>query len=159
MIRNATESDLQVLAAAMVRLQTLHVDAYPNIYKPFTVSSAASHLADLILRPEYNVRVLIHSDQIAGHAILAVETTPASMFKHAQRYGHLTQIEVDPNFRQLGFGRSLLLDIEKIARELGLDRVLLDVWAFNDPAREFFDKSGYNPFGSKLVKPINPVVD
>ena len=158
MIRNATESDLQVLADAMVRLQMLHVDAFPNIYKTFTTSSAVSHLADLIARPEFNVRVLLHSEQIAGHAILAVESTPASMFKHAQRYGHLTQIEVDPNYRRLGYGRLLLLDAEENARSLELDRILLDVWAFNDSARVFFDTGGYNAFGSKLVRQITPVV-
>ena len=53
MIRNATESDLQILADAMVRLQMLHVDAFPNVYKTFTTSSAVSHLADLIARPEF----------------------------------------------------------------------------------------------------------
>ena len=128
MIRDAAESDLQVLAKAMVRLQKLHVDAFPNVYKPFTASSAVSHLTDLISLPDFKVRVLIHSNQVAGHAILAVETTSASMFKHAQRYGHLTQIEVAPDYRQLGFGRSLLLDAEDTARKLGLDRILLDVW-------------------------------
>ena len=158
MIRDATQSDLQVLADAMVRLQGLHVNAYPNIYKPFTASAAVSHLTDLITNSDFNVRVLVHSDQIAGHAILAVETTPDSMFKHAQRYGHLTQIEVDPNYRQLGFGRSLLLDVEAIAKKLELERILLDVWAFNDSAREFFDAAGYHAFGSKLVRLINPVV-
>jgi len=102
MIREATESDLSVLAAAMVRLQSLHMDAFPNVYKPFAVSEAVSHLTELLSRPEFNVRVLVHSNQVAGHAVLAVESTPASMFKHAQRYGHLTQIEVDPDFRRLG---------------------------------------------------------
>ena len=154
MIRDAIESDLQVLANAMVRLQKLHVDAFPNVYKPFTAVAAVSHLTDLMSLPDFNVRVLIHSNQIVGHAILAVETTSASMFKHAQRYGHLTQIEVAPAYRRLGFGRLLLLDAEDIARQLGLDRIVLDVWAFNDTARDFFGKGGYNAFGSKLVRSL-----
>ena len=155
MIRDATESDLQVLADAMVRLQKLHVDAYPNVYKPFTRSAALSHLTDLNTRSDFHVRVLVHSDQVVGHAILAVETTPANMFKHAQRFGHLTQIEVDPDYRQLGFGRSLLLDAEELAEKMGLERILLDVWAFNEPARAFFEAAGFNSFGSKLVRSIN----
>ena len=155
MIRNATESDLQAIADAMVRLQALHVEAFPDIYKPFTASEAVSHLADLISLPEFHVRVVLHSDQIAGHAIFCVETTPGSMFKHAQRFGHLTQIEVDPNFRRLGLGRLLLLDVDEIARKLGLDRILLDVWAFNHSAQDFFARVGYKEFGSKLVRSIS----
>ncbi len=156
MIRDATESDLPVLAAGMVRLQKLHVDAFPNVYKPFTASEAILHLTDLLSRPEFNVRVLVHSNQVVGHAVLAIESTPASMFKHAQRYGHLTQIEVDPDFRRSGFGRLLLSDVDEIAKKLGLDRILLDVWAFNDLARGFLSSAGYNAFGSKLVRSIKP---
>ena len=80
------------LADAMVRLQKLHVDAFPNVnYKPFfAILMQSSILRDVLSRPEFNVRVLIHSNQIAGHTVLAVEAAPASMFKHAQRYGHLT---------------------------------------------------------------------
>jgi len=155
MIRDATKSDLQVLSSAMLRLQQLHVDAFPKIYKPFTATAAVSHLSDLISRPDVKVRVLIQSNQIVGHAVLAVETTPANMFKHAQRYGHLTQIEVDPGYQKLGFGRSLLLDVEEIAKNLGLNRILLDVWAFNDAARDFFAAEDYKPFGSKLVRSID----
>ena len=159
MIRDARESDVSVLADAMVRLQNLHVDAFPNIYKPFTASAAASHLTGLLSLPDCNLRVLVRSNQIAGHAILAVETTPASMFKHAQRYGHLTQIEVDPDYRRLGLGRALLLDAEEIAKKHELERIVLDVWAFNDSARDFFATGGYNAFGSKLVRSITPVVE
>ena len=35
------------------------------------------------LNSEFNVRVLIVSDRMVGHAVLAVEATLASMFKHA----------------------------------------------------------------------------
>ena len=121
MIRDAKESDLQVLADAMVRLQKLHVDTSPNLYKPLTRSAALSHLTVLNTRPDFNVRVLVYSNQVAGHAILAVETTPANMFKHAQRLSHLIQIEVDPDCRQLGFGRPLMLDAEELAEKMGLE--------------------------------------
>ena len=155
MIRNATESDLLELGDAMVRLQQLHVHAFPKVYKPFSASDAILHLTDLLARPEVNVRVLVYSNQIAGHAVLEVESTPANMFKHAQRYGHLTQLEVNPDFRRLGFGRLLLSDADELAKKLKLDRILLDVWAFNDLARDVFSSAGYNPFGSKLVRSIN----
>lgn len=156
MIRDATESDLSFLAKGMVRLQNSHVDAFPDVYKTFSESEAIVHLTELLSRQEFHVRVLIHANEVAGHAVLAVESTPASMFKHAQRYGHLIQIEVDPEFRHLGVGRLLVADVDEIAGNLGLDRILLDVWAFNDSARSFFASCGYNAFGSRLVRKIKP---
>ena len=154
MIRDATESDLAILAEGMVRLQNLHVDAFPDVYKPFSATDATLYLTDLLTRTDVYVRVLVHSNQVAGHVVLGIESTPANMFKHAQRYGHIMQIEVRPDFRQSGLGRLLISDIEEIAGRLGLNRILLDVWAFNDSAQRFFASVGYNKFGSKLIRQI-----
>jgi len=156
MIRDATESDLPIIAEGMVRLQQLHVDAYPNIYKPFDESEAISYLSGLLSKTDFSVRVAIHENRPVGHAVLAVESTSPSMFKHAQRYGHVTQIEVEPDLRGSGIGKRLLQDIDELAVRLDLDRVLLDVWAFNDSARAFFLARGYNAFGSKLTRAITP---
>ena len=156
MIRNATQSDIAILAEGLVRLQQMHVDAYPNIYKPFSLIDAYSHLTDLMSRTDYHIRVVIHSNRVAGHAVLAVESSAENMFKHAQRYGHLTQIEIAPDTRRLGLGRLLLSDIDEFAAKLGLNRILLDVWAFNGSAHAFFSSASYNRFGSKLTRTLTP---
>ena len=154
MIRDATTTDLPSVAQGMVRLHTLHVDAFPAIYKPFTESAAASYLTDILCKPDFHVRVAIKNDLLVGHLVLAVETVPSSMFKHAQQYGHVTQMEVDPDFQNQGIGKQLLTDADSLAVQFGLDRILLDVWAFNESARAFFDAAGFEAFGSKLVRPI-----
>ena len=157
MIRNATEHDLSRVAEGMVRLQQLHVNAYPKVYKPFSQSDAVSYLTGILSRPEFNIRVAINSDQIAGHSVLAVESTQKTMFKHAQKFGHVTQMEVDPEFQRRGIGKSLLDDACKLATQLGLNRIALDVWAFNDAARDLFIDCDFAPFGSKLVRVIDRV--
>ena len=157
MIRNASEQDLPALAAGMVRLQQLHVDAFPNIYKPFSEPDAISYLTDILSRPEFHVRVAVHSGQLAGHAVLAVESTESNMFKHAQQFGHITQIEVDPKFRRRGIGRQILDDTAELSLQLGLNRILLDVWAFNGAGLNFFLAGRYKPFGSKLVRTVGSV--
>ena len=156
MVRGATESDLPIIALGMVRLQQLHVDAFPAIYKPFSESDAVSYLAGLLSQSSINIRIAVHAEQIAGHTILAVESVPATMFKHSQRYGHVTQMEVDPKFQRLGLGSLLLADIDAIAARLDLNHILLDVWAFNESAQAFFSEFGYNKFGTKMVRHIPP---
>ncbi|MEO9594333.1 GNAT family N-acetyltransferase [Rhodopirellula bahusiensis] len=76
------------------------------------------------------------------------------MFKHPQRFGYLRQIEVDPRFRRRGVGESLLDDAAVRSAKLGLSRVVLDVWAFNDAAQGLFNSVGFSAFGSKLVLDI-----
>jgi ribosomal protein S18 acetylase RimI-like enzyme len=154
MIRDAIDSDLPCLAASMVRLQQLHAIAFPEIYRQFDAADALSHLSAVLSRADAMVRVAVDDGSVVGHAVLVVETKPESMFTHPQRYGHITQIEVEPEFRRRGIGRLLLADCEQLARSQNLSRIVLDVWAFNHSAKAFFQALGYDDIGSKLVRTI-----
>ena len=154
MIRDASDHDLGCIADALVRVQNLHANAYPSIYRRFTRVEAVSHLSAALAKPQITIRVACDSTEIIGHYILATESTPESMFKHPQRFGHLHQIEVDPKYRRRGVGKCLLDDATVISAKLGLSRVVLDVWAFNAAARGLFDSAGFSAFGSKLVLDI-----
>lgn len=151
MIRTAIESDLDCIAKSLVRIQTLHADAYPSIYRRFSYTDAVSHLGTAISNQNITIRVACDATEVVGHYILAAEFIPESMFKHSQRFGHLHQIEVDPRFRRRGVGKDLIDDVISVAASLRLSRVILDVWAFNVAARELFDSMGFTLFGSKMV--------
>ena len=155
MIRDASECDLDSIAEGMVRVQHLHADAYPSIYRRSTHAEAVAQLLTELATPDVAVRVACDSTQIIGHYILAIESTPECMFKYAQRLGHLRQIEVDPYCRRNGVGLQLLDDAIEISEKLELDRVVLDVWAFNTAARSLFDSVGFTELGSKLVRFLN----
>jgi ribosomal protein S18 acetylase RimI-like enzyme len=154
MIRDANESDLPCLAAAMVRLQEAHVRAFPDIYRRFDAGDALSHLSILLSRSDAIVRVAVHGSAVIGHVVLLIETRPESMFTLSERYGHITQIEVEPGFRRRGYGRLLLADCERLAVAHDLHRIVLDVWAFNNSAKSFFQAIGYDDFGSKLSRSV-----
>ncbi len=154
MIRDANESDLACLAAAMVRLQEAHVRAFPEIYRSLDTGDAVSHLSGLLSRPDAFVRVAVHEGNVVGHVVLLIESRPESMFTHSQRYGLLTQVDVEPDFRRRGYGRSLLADCEQLAAAQELRRIVPDVWAFNDAAKAFFRAIGYEDFGFKMSRSL-----
>ena len=154
MIRDANESDLPHLATAMLRLQEAHVAAFADIYRRFKTSDALSHLSDLLSRTDAIVRVADDGGAVVGHTVLLFETKPESMFTHSQRNVHLSQIEVEPNFRRRGYGRLLLADCEQIAASHDARRIVLDVWAFNDSANANFGTLGYTALGSKLMRSV-----
>jgi ribosomal protein S18 acetylase RimI-like enzyme len=154
MIRDANESDLPCLAEAMVRIQKDHVEAFPDIYRPFNAGEALSYLSVVLSRPDAVVRVAVHEGAVVGHVVFFIETRPESMFTNSQRYGHITQIDVEPDFRRRGYGQSLLVDCERLAAAHGLRRIVLDVWAFNHSAKSFFQALGYADFGSKMSRSV-----
>jgi ribosomal protein S18 acetylase RimI-like enzyme len=138
----------------MVRLQEAHVTAFPDIYRRFDADEARSHLSVLLSRADAILRVAVHEDAVVGHAVFVIESRPESMFTHAQRYGQIAQIEVDPGFRRRGYGRLLLADCERLAAAHNLHRIVLDVWAFNDSARAFFQAFSYDDFGCKMSRSV-----
>jgi diamine N-acetyltransferase len=127
MIRDANESDLPCLAAAMMRIQEAHVRAFPNIYREFDAGDARSHLAGLISRPDATVRVAVHGDKVVGHVVFLIETRPETIFTYSRSYGHIAQIEVEPDFRRRGYGRLLLADCDRLAASHNLPTITLGV--------------------------------
>ena len=106
------------------------------------------------MSPASFVRVAVQQAKVVGHAVFVVETRAETMFTHARRFGHILQIEVEPQFRRQGIGQALLADCERIAVEKGLPRILLDVWSFNLNAREFYRSCGYADHGFKMLREI-----
>lgn len=90
MIRDANESDLPCLAAAMVRLQKAHVEAFSDIDRRFDAGDALSYLSVLLSRPDAIVRIAVHEGAVVGNVVFLIETRPENMFTHSQRYGHIT---------------------------------------------------------------------
>ena len=144
--------DIDCLAAAMVRLQNTHVEAFPNIYRPFGLDDASSHLKQILSLANSTIRVALVGKIVVGHVVFTIEERSQCMFKHAQKYGHIPQIEVNPSYRGAGLGRMLLTDCDQLAKSNKIAHIVLDVWAFNYSARSFFVDFGYEDFGSKLIR-------
>ena len=150
MIRDACDSDLPSLAEAMVRIQNTQIEAYPEIFRPFSKEDAIQHLGKLLDESTAMVRVAVSSATIAGHVVLSVQTRPESMFSHAQRIGYIAQIEVGREYRRRGYGRLLLQDCVQIATAQNLSRIDLDVWSYNTSAQSFFRMCGCRDLASKV---------
>ena len=150
MIRDALASDLASIAAAMVRIQETHARAFPDVYRRFAVGEASSYLSALSNESDSHVRVVEVAGQAVAHAITRIQPRPESLFEHERRVGYVAQIEVEPAHRRNGYGRMLIEDCRELAEASSATRLVLDVWAFNETARDFFRATGWTDFGSKL---------
>ncbi len=64
---------------------------------------------------------------------------------------YLEDLFVKPEKRGKGYGRALLVDLAKIARERGCGRMEWAVLDWNDPAIEFYHKIGAKPMDEWTV--------
>lgn len=159
MIRDACESDLPSLGAAMVRIQNTQMEAYPEIFRPFSAEEAVQHLARLLEESTAVVRVAVSSDTVVGHVVLSIRTRPESMFTPSQRTGYIAQIEVEREYRRRGIGRMLLQDCVQIATARNLSRVELDVWSYNSSAQAFFRRCGYRDLAARMAIAVSEESD
>ena len=55
-------------------------------------------------------------------------------------------VAVAAEHRRRGVGRRLMDFVKADAREKGFPRIELDVWAFNEGAKQFYEAVGMKPF-------------
>lgn len=59
--------------------------------------------------------------------------------------GEITELVVSSKIRSKGIGRELMKVMEDYFKENNCEYVLVDVFAYNDNAIKFYEKSGYHP--------------
>ena len=150
-VRDCQPGDVHVLADELVATQALHVAAFPDVYRTIDAATARRFLEQQLAEPDAYIRVAEVSGTVAGYSFFDVRQTAESAFSKARRFLYLNQLSVVANVRCHGAGTALLTDVFQAADRLNIVRVELDVWGFNETARTFFDRRGFDVFGTKLV--------
>lgn len=78
-------------------------------------------------------------------------TEPTSPFVKV-RVGTLTDIFVAEPYRNTGVGRTLISAADDFLRELGYERVVMDVLANNEPMQNLAASLGFKPTTTRLVR-------
>ena len=63
-----------------------------------------------------------------------------------RKFMHVEEFCVDESCHRQGIGRKLMEALRKDAAESGYPRLELDVWAFNEGARKFYESVGFTTF-------------
>ncbi|SFB95460.1 Ribosomal protein S18 acetylase RimI [Halobiforma haloterrestris] len=140
-IEPATTADIDTITELWVRLardQRRHesaVRAEPN--RAVMRETLAAHCtAGGLLVARVN-------GDIAGFASFSIEHGTLELDTDR---GTLTNLYVEPPYRDRGIGTALLEAAERRLAEQGVDVMTLEVMAQNDAARQFYRDRGYDPF-------------
>lgn len=79
------------------------------------------------------------------------DATTSYDFKAPKR-GKITELIVSKSARGRGVGKKLLQKEEGYLKQLGCSAILLDVFAYNEGAIEFYKKHGYNARLIEMIK-------
>lgn len=68
--------------------------------------------------------------------------------------GFIFDIEIHEAFRRKGYARQAMLALEDIARGMGIRRLGLHVFAYNDGARKLYESLGYRVSSLNMLKDL-----
>ncbi len=69
--------------------------------------------------------------------------------------GEITELIVSKRVRSKGIGSLLINEIEKYFKSLGCEYVMVDVFAYNENAINFYEKKGYHPRMYNNIKKLD----
>lgn len=141
-LRRATPEDAATVAALNAQIQAWHAAHYPEAFFPHPDPVAlAAHFAARLAQPD--VTCFLAGDPALGYALCSLQDRPLSVFSPPVRRLMIDHIAVVPQARRQGIGRLLLSAARGLARDLGVDEILLDTWEANHEAHAFFAAEGF----------------
>jgi GNAT superfamily N-acetyltransferase len=141
-IRAATAADVQAILELIRALATY--ERAPN-----EVTATEQGLTEVLFgqKPAAEVLLAFENETAVGFAVFF-----HNFSTWLGRPGlYLEDLFVRPEHRGKGYGRALLIDLAKIARERGCGRMEWAVLDWNEPAIEFYRKLGAKPMDEWTV--------
>ena len=142
MIRRATAADVGTILNLIRELATYE-------RAPDQVTATAEQLVDVLFgkKPAAEVLLAFEREEPVGFAVYFYNFST-----WLGRPGlYLEDLFVRPEQRGKGFGRALLVELAKIARDRGCGRMEWAVLDWNEPAIEFYRKLGSKPMDEWTV--------
>jgi RimJ/RimL family protein N-acetyltransferase len=97
---------------------------------------------------DHYLYTLYDGDKAVGVIWLRVE------LERPVKSGYIFDVHIEEEFRGKGYGRQIMLLIEEKARELGVKRIGLHVFAYNSVAHNLYKSLGYEVSSLNMIKKL-----
>jgi ribosomal protein S18 acetylase RimI-like enzyme len=154
-IRLATISDAKSIAELNGDVQRLHANALPQLFKqPIVDGATVADFENKICAENQFIWLALDLNVAAGYVFAQVLEQPETQRQFEHRLVYVHHISVRPEYQGRGIGRALLNAVKNRAVEIGIHRMALDVWRFNEDARQFFRDYGLEVYNEKMSMEI-----
>lgn len=150
-IRFATVADARSISELNDVVQRIHAEAEPRVFKtPSAKSFPESEIIDLLGNPENVFLIALEADLPIGYIFAEYVRRPESSLLHRFDRMYIHQLVVWESHQGKGCGKALVDRVLELAKREGVSAVVLDVWSFNQKARQFFSNRGFTVFNERM---------
>lgn len=148
-------TDVDVLARLNRYVHEPHVRQQPHHFKPYDVDAVRAFFTKIAGEALYQFLVLEVEDEAIGYAWIEYVRRAESAFKFADAKVRVHHLCIMDTKQQNGYGRLLLEDIERLAREQGIHKIELDYWMSNDGVEVFYERIGFEKTRQVVAKSLD----
>lgn len=142
-IRNAQIDDVNRVSELMLQVAKIHSSARRDIFKEKNIEEIKNEVNNRMNNKE-NILIAEENNSIFGVIIYKIKEVREHKNLKDRTVLWIDELVVDENIRGKGIGRSLFLEVNKIAKENNCNAVELNCWNFNRQAIKFYEKCGMN---------------
>jgi ribosomal protein S18 acetylase RimI-like enzyme len=154
MIRLADEADADAISKLNEELFIVLNELKGDIYNPvafpkyFIDSMIKSHESDYILIEDDN--------KVVGYALIEQRESPYTEYSAfvEDHFAYIYELVVLPEYRDKGYGKQIVKEAEKWAKDRGLSSIELNCLSNNYDAKAFYEKTGFGEYQVKLRKNV-----
>jgi ribosomal protein S18 acetylase RimI-like enzyme len=154
-IREATEGDYEALCVIIEEVDKMHRHALPRRSKASEGPvRPRRYILNAIRAPDVGLFVAEIEGQVGGLVHLTVKDVPDIPILVPRRYAYVENLAVKRAHRRGGVGRALMDRARAWATAKGATSIELNVYAFNQPAQDFYRKLGYETLSHYMRKSL-----
>jgi GNAT superfamily N-acetyltransferase len=142
-IRNAQIDDVNMVSELMLQVAKIHSSARRDIFKEKNIEEIKNEVNNRMNNKE-KILIAEENNSIFGVIIYKIKEVREHINLKERTVLWIDELVVDENIRGKGIGRSLFLEVNKIAKENNCNAVELNCWNFNRQAIKFYEKCGMN---------------
>ena len=145
-IRYAAREDLPQVNELRSQVNRLHAEGRPDIFRPGFCEELRERVYAEFEGEDSDVIVAVNGGTVCGFLIARYIRRPESPYCHPREFCRVEEFGVSPAYRRQGIGTALIAFCAEEAKEKGFSKMELDVWEFNEDAREFYKAAGFQTY-------------
>lgn len=148
-IRFAKKQDIDDILRLLKQVNRIHHEARPDILN-FATKYTRDELVGILADTNRPVLVAVEDNHVLGYVFGIYKEVKGHHILIDEKSLYIDDICVDENVRGKRVGQSLYEASKQLARDNGCRRITLNVWAFNDSAKSFYEKMGMTTFHTTM---------
>ena len=154
-VRDSRTEDFSRLNEIYEQVDKLHRDAHPERFRrPDKLGRPDGYYESVVKTPGAYLLVVEKEGAIIGFAEAYIRQSPDFPIFQPREWMIIDGIAIDESYRNTGAGQRLFDELVSIAKSEGIDQIELNVYAFNEPAYNFYKKNGFETICKTMGKRI-----